>query len=78
MLFPDNINPEDCIYYNSSIIIKKLLSVKKIEITNLYKIIIKEKEMAFSVYVLCLDWLYLLNKIKVNDSMVEIYNEPQI
>ena len=67
MLLPDNIHPELSIYFNGSFILKELYKLNKQPILDLYQKIKDENEMSFPTYILCLDWLYLINAVVVND-----------
>jgi len=42
MLLPDNIHPENCIYYNGAIVLGLIQEYKRIRLTDLY-ILLKEK-----------------------------------
>jgi len=68
MLIPDNIHPEQTIYFNGAFVLK---AIQKHRIENMLELYIKtkaEREMSMPVFVLCLDWLFLLNLITLNDS----------
>ncbi len=67
MLLPDNIHPELSIYYNASIILSELNRVPNQKIIDLYYNVKGKKEMTFSLFVLCLDWLYLLQVAQINE-----------
>ena len=67
MLLPDNVQPELSIYYNGSLVLKKLKKKDNQLIINLYQIIKVEQEMSFPVFVLILDWLYLIDAAKINE-----------
>ncbi len=67
MLLPDNVQPELSIYYNGSLVLKKLKKKDNQLIINLYQIIKVEHEMSFPVFVLILDWLYLIDAAKINE-----------
>lgn len=66
MLLPDNIHPENSIYYNASFLIEALKINKSYILLDLFLIIKSKKEMSFSVFVLCIDWLYLIEIITLN------------
>ena len=73
MLLPDNLHPEKCIYFNGSFVLRALQKDKKIDLLNLYQRVISEHRMTFSVFILCLDWLYLLDVAILNkDGEVEL------
>jgi len=67
MLLPDNIHPELSIYYNGSLVLKELYKIDKQSIINLYEKIRVTNEMSFPTFILCLDWLYLINAAKINE-----------
>ena len=59
MLLPDSIHPELSIYYNGYIVLKELKKEGKQKLVNLYQRVI---------FVLSLDWLYLLNVAKIDKN----------
>lgn len=66
MLLPDNIHPENSIYYNGAFVLEVLQKQSAQSILDLYQTVKLKRNMSFSVFVLCLDWLYLLNVAKIN------------
>lgn len=68
MLLPDNIRPENSIYYNASILLDLFLKHESIDLTDLYVIVKQNHGISFPMLILCLDWLYLLNAVKLNKS----------
>lgn len=68
MLLPDNIHPEETIYYNGSIVLKLIQEQKTMGLVDLYLQTKDHRDMSMPVFVLCLDWLYLLNLVKLNDN----------
>jgi hypothetical protein len=66
MLLPDNIHPENSIYYNGAFVIDSLKKEKRYNMLDLYLDVKTKKSMTFSVFILCLDWLYLLDVAKIN------------
>jgi len=67
MLLPDNIHPELSIYYNGSFIIAELKRMDNQSIMNLYQNVKDKNDMSFPIFVLCLDWLYLIEVAKINE-----------
>ena len=66
MLLPDNIHPENSVYYNGALVLELIQQYKRIELAELY-ILVKEKQnMSYPILILCLDWLYLLNAAIIN------------
>lgn len=68
MLLPDNIHPELSIYYNGSIIIDELKKGGELSLLDLYEAINKERDISFPTFVLCLDWLYLIETAIINEG----------
>lgn len=66
MLLPDNIHPDNSIYYNGAFVINSLKKDKSYKMLDLYQEVKLKKQMSFSVFILCLDWLYLLDVAKLN------------
>lgn len=67
MLLPDNIHPELSIYYNGSLVLEELQKKDNQPIINLYQKIKLINEMSFPTFILCLDWLYLIDVAKINE-----------
>lgn len=68
MLLPDNIHPELSIYYNGSLVLAELKKEDKQSIIGLYEKIRVVKEMSFPTFILCLDWLYLINVAQIDEK----------
>lgn len=66
MLLPNNRHPELSIYYNGYLILKELRENPKQNILDLYIIINSSKNMSFPIFVLSLDWLYLIQAAQLN------------
>jgi len=66
MLLPDNIHPDNSIYYNGAFVIESLKKETSYKMLDLYQEVKTKKQMSFSVFILCLDWLYLLEVVKFN------------
>lgn len=67
MLLPDNIHPENSIYYNGAFVIDSLKKNKKFKLLDLYQEVKAKRSMSFSVFILCLDWLYLIDVATINN-----------
>lgn len=67
MLLPDNIHPELSIYYNGALVFKELQKNNGQSIVQLFTILKNKTDMSFSVFILCLYWLYLIDAAKVNE-----------
>lgn len=72
MLLPDNIHPENSIYYNGALVLQILQKKKGLDIVNLYQEVKQLKELTFSVFILCLDWLYIANIAELKDGRIEL------
>jgi len=68
MLLPDNIHPENTIYYNGAFVLKELQKRNNQDMIELYQNAKQACNLTFPVYVLCLDWLYLLGAAKLNNG----------
>ncbi|ACQ51253.1 hypothetical protein AGE29_00180 (plasmid) [Clostridium botulinum] len=67
MLLPDNMQPEMSIYYNGAIVLSCLKKNSKQDLMELYKNVKLERNITFSVFLLSLDWLYLIDLAKYTD-----------
>lgn len=70
MLVPDNIRPEDTIYFNGAKVLQVIQYEKRLALTDLYVILRKKSDISFATMMLCLDWLYLIDCIEVNNGEV--------
>lgn len=70
MLVPDNTRPEDTIYFNGAKVLQVIQNEKRLAITDLYVILKKKSDISFATMLLCLDWLYLIDCIEVNNGEV--------
>ncbi|OIB01508.1 hypothetical protein AK95_29265 [Paenibacillus sp. LC231] len=68
MLLPDNIHPQLSIYYNGALILKELKQFAKQQVFDLYQRIRSQYNMSFPIFMLCLDWLYLIDSAKIDDD----------
>lgn len=67
MLLPDNMQPELSIYYNGALVLEELQKNSGQSILQLFSKIKTKTDMSFSTFILCLDWLYLINVAKINE-----------
>ncbi|BCB41440.1 MULTISPECIES: ABC-three component system middle component 6 [Gammaproteobacteria] len=72
MLLPDNIHPDNSVYYNGAIVLKILQEYKKVELLELYEKVREVKTISFPLFILCLDWLYLIDVAVLNSGDVEL------
>ena len=67
MLIPDNIHPEQTIYFNGAFVLKAIQEHRVMGLLDLFIQATSEREMSMPVFILCLDWLFLLDLVKLND-----------
>lgn len=72
MLLPANIRPEDSIYYNGAIVLDILRKKKKISVIDLYCHLREQYKMSFAIFLLSIDWLYLIDCVVVKNGKVEL------
>ena len=73
MLLPDNIHPELSIYYNGALVLNELRNRDQQTIINLYEGLKNDVDMSFPTFILCLDWLYLIEVAKIDErGIVEL------
>lgn len=72
MLIPDNIRPEDSIYYNGAKVLEVMLDAKKLSLGDLYVRLRRTMNISIATMLLSLDWLYLIDCIIVNNGVVEL------
>jgi hypothetical protein len=70
MLLPDNIHPEQSIYYNGAFVLEALREQSVIDMLDLYVSTQNRRPMTMPVFVLCLDWLFLLDLVSLNEQGV--------
>jgi hypothetical protein len=68
MLIPDNIHPEQTIYFNGAFVLKAIQEHRVMKMLDLYIQTTAERKMSMPVFVLCLDWLFLINLVTLNDD----------
>lgn len=72
MLLPDNLHPENSIYFNATFILKALELDSEIDTLDLFQKTNELKVLSFPTFVLCLDWLFLLNIIVISNGEVKL------
>lgn len=72
MLLPDNIHPENSIYYNGAIVLNVLQESTDLELVSIYQKVKRTKNLSFPVFLLCLDWLYIINVAEVKNGRIEL------
>jgi len=72
MLLPDNIHPENSIYYNGAIVLNVIQNNSNIEMLELFQLVKKVRNMSFTTFVLSLDWLYLIDVAVLENEKVKL------
>jgi len=70
MLIPDNIHPDQTIYFNGAFVLKVIQEHRVMDLLDLYIQTTTTRKMSMPVFVLCLDWLFLLNLVTLDDHGV--------
>lgn len=70
MILPDKFtDPSNCVVYNSYVILKLLIEEERVSQKKLYDYLIKNiSERASFLFVPTMDFLYLLEKVKYNET----------
>ena len=70
MLLPDNIRPENSVYYNGACVLQVLQESGSMHLLELYSKVSENTHISFPMFVLCLDWLYLIEVAKTEREEV--------
>lgn len=68
MLLPDNVHPENCIYFMGAFVLKAMQKKQSQDLIELYYNSNQLNEMSMPLFILCIDWLFLLNLVILNDQ----------
>jgi hypothetical protein len=68
MLIPDNIRPEESIYYNGAFVVKALGEIPEWDLIGLYEATKHVQDMSMPIFLLSLDWLFLLGFLFLNSE----------
>lgn len=66
MVLPDNICPENSLYATGAVVLSILKRHRWISLNDLYEEVRQKQNMSFNVFMLSIDWLYLINAITNN------------
>lgn len=73
LLLPDNLHPEQSVYFNGALVLQAIRELGNTDLFELYANARTHRPMSMPMFVLCLDWLYLMNAITMNaDGEVEL------
>lgn len=68
MLLPDTIHPKYSVYYLGALLLKRLQQNGGMSVVDLFVATKKESDISFKLYLLSLDWLYLINAAQINNK----------
>lgn len=68
MLFSKNINPKKSIYYYGAMILKELQEGDELELMDLYLVIKQKHQISLMSFCLTMDWLYLIDSAKIDNT----------
>ncbi len=68
MLLPDNIHPNNSVYYNGALVLQELQRSDTQGLLTLYQNVRTHLHISFVLFILCLDWLYLINAARANKN----------
>jgi len=68
MLLPDNIHPEDSVYYNGSFVLQAIQQNPSLDLLDLYQHAKQFKKMSMPIFMLCIDWLFLIDLLRLDDQ----------
>lgn len=71
-MIPQNLSPDNCVYYNATYVLKVLLKRDGRSVADLYCEVRVLHDMSFSMFILCLDWLYLSGCITFNEDRIAL------
>jgi hypothetical protein len=66
MLLPDNIHPRLSLYYNGGLVIEALTKLRESALVDLFVEVRKLHDITMPIFVLSLDWLYIIDLVKLN------------
>lgn len=67
MLLPDNVHPENTVYYNGAFVLEAARERPGTYWLDLYAEVREARAMSVAVFMLCLDWLFLLEVITLDN-----------
>ncbi|WP_363323755.1 ABC-three component system middle component 6 [Zoogloea sp.] len=67
MLLPDNVHPENTVYYNGAFVLGVARARPGLDWLDLYAEVRDSRNMSVAVFVLCLDWLFLLELVVLDN-----------
>ena len=68
MLLPDSIHPKYSVYYIGALLLKTLQQRGAMSVADLYVTMKNDHDVSFKLYLLSLDWLYLITAAQINNK----------
>lgn len=68
MLLPDSIHPKYSVYYTGAMVLQTLQEHGSMSLIDLFVEMKKSNDLSFRLFVLTLDWLYLINAAVLNEK----------
>lgn len=68
MLLPDSSHPKHSIYYTGAVVLTVLQANGTMSLADLYVAVRESEGMSFSLLILSLDWLYLINAALLSEN----------
>jgi len=68
MLLPNDIKPESSIFYYASLVLKEIQSTEERQIIMIFQSLKERYDISLKVFSYCLDWLYLIEAVKVDEE----------
>lgn len=68
MLLPIDTKPRFSIYYIGGLLLKAMKDYEGHDFLSLYDKIREEYHVSFKLYILAIDWLYLINAVQVDQK----------
>ena len=72
MLLPENMQPEVSIYYNGAMVLKELQNSTSNTVIDIYQVVKEKYEMSFPIFLLSLDWLYLIDVAVMDEKGADV------
>lgn len=68
MLLPTDTKPMYSIYYIGGLLLKTIKQHSEHDFMNIYDIMNKNYHVSFKLYILAIDWLYLIDAIQIDQK----------
>lgn len=72
MILSPTLSPDRSIYHLASFVLEVLLKRKHLPVDRLYRATIRLQPMTYDQFAQCLDWLYLIGAINLNNNQITL------